>query len=207
MASKSIVDKLNGYKNVSSWLLWDEMFKHDEVAKKYIFKTDDINTEYVFVALNASYDSDNPLDLWGSFHTTSRGDQNIKEAFKGSCYQGSYITDLLKYKDVENIKVFNDGDSVNAKDFICNYDNHRVFNANLRILKDEISVYDDNVKIFALGWDVYYMLKYNPSFNDKRIYYIPHFSPRVHNNGNSYKLAVDNALKQYEFPRLLDEVH
>lgn len=205
MSKKSIVEKLEEFNDVSSWLLWDEEFKHDEAAKKYVFKDTDINTEYVFVALNASYKPNKSVDSWGSFHSGSQGDKNLKEAFKGSSYQGCYITDILKYKDVKKKTIYKNSKSENAIDYIRN--NPSVFNANVRILEDEIRALGKDVTIIAFGRDVYNMLKYNPTINNLNVIRIPHFSPLVCNNGRDYKLAVDNVLKQCRMPRLLDEMH
>ena len=92
MASNEIFDKLEDYKDVASWLLWDD----DNPKGLDWTKTEfDINDKYVFVALNASFKTP---DKWGSFHSGKRGDKNIYFAFKKTAYEGCYITDLIKYK-------------------------------------------------------------------------------------------------------------
>lgn len=74
MSNESIVEKLEEYNIVSSWLLWGEEFQRDESTKKYIFKVVDINSDYVFVALNPSSKKDLKMNYdWGSFHTNSCG--------------------------------------------------------------------------------------------------------------------------------------
>ena len=92
MTSNTINEKFGDYKYVSSWLLWDDDNPKGLNWTKVEFKTND---KYVFVALNASFKNPNE---WGSFHSGERGDKNIYFAFNGTVYEGSYITDLIKYK-------------------------------------------------------------------------------------------------------------
>ncbi len=69
----------------------------------------------------------------GSFHSGSSGDKKLEEAFKGSSYQGCYITDILKYEDVDRRIIFNSGKSGNAKNFI--YNNYAAIRFVCRLIK------------------------------------------------------------------------
>ena len=194
----TIVKRLEKHIKVSSWLLWGDQFQYDENAKKYVFKEDDINTKYVFVALNASFESH---EEWGSFHSGKRGDMNIYSAFEGTEYEGSYITDLLKYRNGE---IFTKGDSSSV--ISCIIDDPKMFNENIKMLAKELDLFPDNTMVLAFGDDVYKFLISNRLINIRyknRIFKLPHFSARYYNNTNekrSYVLAVGNALESIKRP-------
>ena len=199
MDSKTIVDKLKDYKGVSSWLLWDD---DDPKGLNWTKPDFDINDKYVFVALNASFKADK--DDWKSFHSGKTGDMNIYSAFKGTEYEGSYITDLLKYRNGE---VFTKGDSSSV--ISCISDDPKMFNENIKILAKELDLFPDNTMVLALGDDVYKFLISNRLINIRyknRIIKLPHFSARYYNNTSkkkSYVLAVGRALESRRMPKEL----
>ena len=91
---------------VSSWAIWEAPNAGDDkktsnMSGERIFKdfdTDKINTEYVFIGLNASSDADDYP--WASFHKQGSNDYKLRYALNDSKYRGSYITDVIKTKQV-----------------------------------------------------------------------------------------------------------
>ena len=202
MRNEDIIKNLNKHSFVSSWLLWDE---GDNVGKgREWIKTleDDINTKYVFVALNPSCKSDEfDIEKWGSFHTGKKGDLNLKLAFENTEYKGCYVTDILKYNDIQNTKPFNKGDSNSVMVEI--YKNPEIYSHNARIFEKELKCFDDVKVIFAFGWDVYRMLLFNPNIiGNHKVVRLPHFSPRNYNGKDDYKEVINKELKNHNLPQI-----
>ncbi len=195
MASNTIIDKLRDYKSVSSWLLWDD---DNPKGLSWTKEELDINDKYVFVALNASFKTP---DEWGSFHSGRRGDKNIYFVFKGTDYEGSYITDLIKYKDSNGCSdVFEDSDSKTV--FQTVMDNHEIYNRNISIFEKEMESINNKSTVLAFGNDVYMMLKFNPNINKKyKIIKLPHFSSRM--GYKKYRKEVNKILKNNGLPTIL----
>ena len=197
MGSETIIVKLKDHKRVSSWLLWDDDNPKGLNWTKTGFV---INDKYVFVALNASFEAPKDDD-WGGFHSGKSGDMNIYSAFRGTEFEGSYITDLLKYRDGE---IFTKGDSSSV--ISCISDDPKMFNENIEILAKELDLFPDNTMVLAFGDDVYKFLISNPLINvtyKNRIIRLPHFSAQYYNNTSderSYILAVARALKAGGLP-------
>ena len=197
MASNEIFDKLEDYKDVASWLLWDD----DNPKGLDWTKTEfDINDKYVFVALNASFKTP---DKWGSFHSGKRGDKNIYFAFKKTAYEGCYITDLIKYKSFNGYSndVFKAPNSKAVVQTVM--DNHEIYNRNISIFEKEMeSIGNNKTTVLAFGNDVYMMLKFNPNINEKyKIIRLPHFSSRT--GYKKYCKEVNKILKSNSLPSIM----
>lgn len=106
MLDKNTYDILKTkFGNVASWAIWSlpndtpksntgdmTVFEDENLLKK-------LNTNYVFVGLNASEVENKNIISWSSFHSTnpSQNDYKLRYALMGEDkYWGSYITDLIK---------------------------------------------------------------------------------------------------------------
>ena len=68
------------YGYMSSWAIWGEMSPHL------------LHTKTIFVGYNISKRIDTPF---GNFHE-GKNDYRIKDAIKGTLFEGSYMTDIIK---------------------------------------------------------------------------------------------------------------
>ena len=162
---------LNKYNLLSSWMLWDNDLPEDKID------WDKVKTHCVFVALNPS---DEAAGKWLSFHKCSRGDANLRAAFKGSKYEGCYITDLIKYKNLEGNEVFKTTDSKSVAKYMKKHP--KIYKRNIDELKKELGCFDENLTIFVFGNEAYKMLAKTPDISrEYDVVKIPHFSPRSRN--------------------------
>ena len=163
MVTQSTYDELkNKYGTVASWTLWcpAEDTKKSNTENLSVFQNPDLleklNAKYVFVALNAANHPNfqaNPA--WSCFHSGYRyqNDYKLRAATQGTRFEGSYITDIIKYH-VET-------DSKKVKAAIRS--NPGLLTDNLAYMQDELDALqasNDEKKpiLIALGNDVYRLL-------------------------------------------------
>lgn len=174
MISKKDFERLKKYQDTSSWCVWEKWNKDDKEytsnlygeknawVKHMAWTKDEKNlikklkTSCVFVALNASgKPDDGKADVsWSNFHS-GKNDYVLRYALWDD-YYGSYITDIIKYKDVKKeIRYKKTNSSAVRKDI---EENPAILRDNIQILNDEIAILKDVEIIIALGRDAYNFL-------------------------------------------------
>ncbi|SDY38270.1 hypothetical protein SAMN02910264_02112 [Ruminococcaceae bacterium YAD3003] len=168
MTNKDRENILSKYNMLSSWMLWDDNLPKDKI------NWEKVKTNCVFVALNPS---DEAPGKWLSFHKSgSKGDANLRAAFEGSKYEGCYVTDLIKYKDLECHEVFKTAKSNLVKIEMAK--NPQIYKRNVDALKEELGCFDEDLTIFVFGENAYNMIAYNPDISCAyKVVRISHFSP------------------------------
>ena len=138
-----------------------------------------IKTSCIFVALNASGTDDGEENVpWSNFHS-GKNDYVLRFALWDD-YYGSYITDIIKYKDVKKERRYKETNSSAVRKYIK--ENPALLRDNIQVLKDEINILKDVKIIIALGRDAYDFLR--KAQNDKwlseniKIVYMLHYSYR-----------------------------
>lgn len=152
------------YGNIASWAIWDKPCKskkNDNISGEEWCLNDDelmknIKTKYVLVALNPhgdedaeqSKEHDNILPWSQNFHT-SANDRKLRDAVRGTSFEGSYITDLFKRKPTNGEerlkKEINEDDEKKA----------------VEELEKEMALISDKTILIALGDKVFnYLNKY-----------------------------------------------
>lgn len=171
MISKKDFERLKKYQDTSSWCVWEKWNKDDKEYTSNLYGKDNawvkhmawtkdedglikkIKTSCVFVALNASGKPDDGKTNvpWSNFHS-GKNDYVLRYALWDD-YYGSYITDIIKYKDVKKeIRYKETNSSAVRKDI---EENPAILRDNIQILNDEIAILKDVEIIIALGRDAY----------------------------------------------------
>lgn len=143
------------YKNSSSWAIWNSADSSDKkkmgsISGKNIFENDSfkeqINTDYVFVGLNASMPSDDYK--WASFHKQGSNDYKLRYALMGTAYWGSYLTDVIKELKCDDliVKPSNSTEVVKYLD-----ENPKIEQDNIDRLKDELSYFSVRPTLVVMG--------------------------------------------------------
>lgn len=82
------------YSRHASWAIWDEV----DMTNTLVIE-DNVNqlqSNYVLVALNFSTDADAIIEPWFNFHGGSKHDRKLRRACNNTELRGSYMTDLFK---------------------------------------------------------------------------------------------------------------
>lgn len=193
MISKKDFERLKKYQDTSSWCVWEKWNKDDKEytsnlygKEKHMAWAEDedglikkIKTSCIFVALNASGTGDGEENVpWSNFHS-GKNDYVLRYALWDD-YYGSYITDIIKYKDVKKELRYKETNSSAVRKHIT--ENPAILRDNIQILNDEIAILKDVEIIIALGRDAYNFLR--KAQNDKwlseniKIVYMLHYSYR-----------------------------
>ena len=198
MISKKDFERLKKYQDTSSWCVWEKWNKDDKEYTSNLYGKDNawvkhmawtkdedglikkIKTSCVFVALNASGKPDDGKTNvpWSNFHS-GKNDYVLRYALWDD-YYGSYITDIIKYKDVKKeIRYKETNSSAVRKDI---EENPAILRDNIQILNDEIAILKDVEIIIALGRDAYdFLIKAqedNPLLKTMKIVWVCHYSDR-----------------------------
>lgn len=170
----------NKYGTVASWAIWSPAgaTKKSNTDDLSVFDVPDLheklNTKYVFVALNAAnHPNSQILPAWSCFHSGYRyqNDYKLRTATQGTRFEGSYITDIIKYHvetDSKKVKAAIKSDpSLLAK--------------NLIYMQDELDALQDsnNEKkpvLIALGNDVYRLLMKHFQKKGYRVVKVKHYA-------------------------------
>lgn len=179
------------YQYVSSWCVWD---KWDDDDPKYtsnlsaanmLWSQDDnliniLKNECVFVAFNTSgkqedFNPDTSAKTpWDNFHS-GRCDYNLRYALWDTEYYGSYITDLIKYRDVKNKIPFKDSSAKKVLEEIKA--NSELEKDNVDLLKHELQLLGSVNTLIALDSEIYdILLKYKEYLGVHKIAKIHHYS-------------------------------
>ena len=194
------------YGNIASWAIWDKPCKSkkkDNISGEEWCLNDDelmknIKTKYVLVALNPHGDEnaiqskkqDKP---WSQNFHTSANDRKLRDAVRGTSFEGSYITDLFKNKPTE-------GEESLKK--VINEDNEKKA---VEELEKEIALISDNVILIALGNKVFDVLIRHLS-GPYVIRKIKHFACRYikknhDKKSNEYREEIENLIQRLEKKR------
>lgn len=204
MLTQNTYDSLkNKYGNVASWTLWAPANPNSKKSNTELLDVFDdsellnkLNAKYVFVALNAAnhtckLDSQNSTNYncWKNFHSAYRyqNDYKIRTATQGTRFEGSYITDIIKYH-VET-------DSKKVKAAIRS--NPGILTDNLVYMQDELDALqasNDEKKpiLIALGNDVYRLLMKHFHKKGYRVEKVKHYA--AYFSDDYYKTHVQNTL-------------
>ena len=175
MISKKDFERLKKYQDTSSWCVWEKWNKDDKEYTSNLYGKDNawmkhmawtkdedglikkLKTSCVFVALNASGKPDDGKANvpWSNFHS-GKNDYVLRFALWDD-YYGSYITDIIKYKDVKKELRYKETNSSAVRKDI--EENPAILRDNIQILNDEIAILKDVEIIIALGRDSYNFLK------------------------------------------------
>jgi len=193
MGKKEVYDKLKGLewgniKNVcvSSWAIWADLNTNendidisnlkDGIRDVSMFDDDSIieklNTDYVFIGLNASEGNEAYVDKekpWHSFHSAKKrgNDYKLRYALMNSKYSGSYITDVFKdYRRTDSSDVI--------KYYACDKYSDKL-DEQFKMLKEELSIIG-TPKIVAMGSTAYrFLCKFNKKndnqYDIRRVYH------------------------------------
>lgn len=198
-----MIDKANynilkeKYGDVASWAIWERpgTTPKSNIDDLSVFNRKDIcsllNTNYVFVGLNASSthgDVKKDHAAWYNFHSGySRGnDYKLRFALLDTEFWGGYITDFIKY--------YPEVDSDKVKAYIRK--KPKIVEENAKYLQEELSLLGKNKPVLvALGSDVYSYLKqyFYPEYDIKCI---KHFSYRMRKE--DYREEVINILSGHQ---------
>lgn len=202
MCKKEVYDELKklkwgNIKNVcvSSWAIWNAPKEGDtkrtsNMTGKNIFKDESfiehINTDYVFIGLNASCDSDDYL--WASFHKQGSNDYKLRYALQGTKYWGSYITDVIKELP-DNDPSINISSSQDVVDYLKEH--KEVIDQNIEYLKKELNCFTNKPRLVAMGISANELL--NEYLSDEYcIIKIPHYAAYI--SKENYRRLVLEAL-------------
>ena len=150
------------YGNVASWAIWspaNSTSKKSNTESLDVFQDPDLldklNAKYVFVALNAANHNCQKNPDWSFFHSSYRyqNDYKIRTATQGTRFEGSYITDIIKYH------VETDSKKVMA----AIKSDPSLLTKNLTYMQDELDALQNSNSekkpvLIALGNDVYRLL-------------------------------------------------
>ena len=150
------------YGNVASWAIWtpaNQISKKSNTELLDVFDVPDLldklNAKYVFVALNAANHKHQNNPDWSAFHSEYRyqNDYKIRTATQGTRFEGSYITDIIKYH-IET-------DSTKVKKAIKS--DPSLLSKNLVYMQDELDALQDSNNdekpiLIAFGNEVYRLL-------------------------------------------------
>ena len=166
----------------ASWAYWDptdiEVLPDDKTPKNY---------QYVFVGLNASKANDHRI--WGNYHKKHRGgsDWKLQEALMGTKYEGSYLTDIIKWPDEAKSSVIKKALKNNPKEI----------KKHLDMFLKELELLEDVKVIIVFGNDAYYYVEMLRSQIEKKgiqIRKITHYSaPKMRKHG-AYKDYIKREL-------------
>lgn len=193
------------YGNIASWAIWDKPCKskkNDNISGEEWCLNDDelmknIKTKYVLVALNPhgdedaeqSKEHDNILPWSQNFHT-SANDRKLRDAVRGTSFEGSYITDLFKRKPTNGEerlkKEINEDDEKKA----------------VEELEKEMALISDKTILIALGNKVFDVLIRHLS-GPYVIRKIKHFACRYikknhEKKSNEYREEIENLIQRLE---------
>lgn len=89
------------------------------------------------------------------------GDQKLQLAFLKTKYKGSYITDLIKYKNFKGEEFFKNAKSKQVVQYMVEHPD--IYRKNVDIFERELGCFDHKPILFAFGDIVYKMLLFNPN--------------------------------------------
>ena len=168
----------------SSWLIWDES---DGMGMKWASAPDLLGRQkedYIFVALNWSESKCATKGVtWGNFHTRDVNIRKLISTFKGTKFEGCYITDVIK--DFEN----------SSSDSVSDYlkKNPSFEKSQLQNFKEELSCFGKPV-ILALGNKVFDILRRNYIDDDFKVVKVEHYASK--SNASDYQEKVKHQLKE-----------
>lgn len=163
------------YGFMSSWAIWGEMSPHL------------LHTKTILVGYNISKKITTPF---GNFHE-GRNDYRIREAIKGTLFEGSYMTDL--------IKDFEEKSSGKMKKYLK--DNPDFITENISSFVKELDfIGAKNPVLVAFGDDCYTLLKkYLPAY---KIFKLIHYSSFTTNEIRRADILKTEAAIQRELPSI-----
>ena len=185
------------YGKDASWAIWDI---HSSFLENYQKVEGRIKTDVVLVGWCPS----GPIEKdFGNFHidwcelsSGTKGNTNkLIDAFKGSKYEGAYMTDIIKYETIKEVNGEVDVEAANVKIILENHPEVEI--KNVEIFKEELEfIGSKDPFIIAFGNDVYDKLnKYFPNAN---VCKVPAYFDRFRNNGEGeYREAVWKAIDSY----------
>jgi len=185
------------YGHVSSWTIWREpgSTPKSNTDDMSIFEdeniTNELNDEFVFVALNGAGNHGVQEDkVWKNFHSSYpyQNDYKLRYALMNTDFWGSYITDIIK-----------ECHESNSKKVVSYFRDHPdEIERHIHLFKEELNyLSDENPILIALGNDSFNILNDNLS-SEYKIYKIMHYFARI--NKEDYKKEVWKELKN-----ILDE--
>lgn len=168
----------------SSWLIWDET---DASGMNWASSPDllgKLKTDYVFVALNWSEAKNTTKGMvWGNFHSRDVNIQKLMATFKGTKFEGCYITDVIKN--------FEDSSSESVSEYLKkNQDFER---SQIQNFREELSCFGNPV-LLALGNEVFDILTRNHIADDFKVVKLEHYASR--SNASDYQEKVRRQLQE-----------
>ena len=165
--------------HLASWAIWKmpSGTPKSNTSDLSVFNDEEVlnilNTNYVFVGLNAAANHGNYNEEehdWHCFHSAycRQNDYKLRYALAGTKFWGSYITDIIKkHEETDSSKVVA---YVNK--------NPDVLKENIKLFEEELELLGENMVLIALGTATYNFL--NKCLGHKyKICKITHYSHQI----------------------------
>jgi hypothetical protein len=167
----------------ASWAVWADASEKPTSNMEDLNVFDDLSllrNDVVMVGLNFSVSKDERKPFF-NFHGKGGGAFKIRYAFKGSRYYGAYMTDIIKYEEVDSKKTMQ---HLKAQpDVVAR--NVDKFREELRDLQATAPT------LLAFGNYTYKLLRENLDKSEyRKLIKLTHYSSRKHPSKEAYKEAV-----------------